>query len=105
MYSPRPSLSSIFFWNTFFSFVLTGAAFSVFFQKSPGGCGDYPQNFQVLYQGMGMSAALGLIFLFFYSKIPNAFAVQSLLITIIRYYLASIILGYGFAKVFTSQFP
>ncbi len=85
--------------------MLTGAAFSVFFQKSPGGCGDYPQNFEVLYEGMGMGAVLGLVFLFFYSKIPNAFAVQSLLITIIRYYLASIILSYGFAKVFTSQFP
>ncbi len=85
--------------------MLTGAAFSVFFQKSPGGCGDYPQNFQVLYQGMGLGAGVGIIFLFFYSKIPNGFAGQSLLITIIRYYLASIILSYGFAKVFASQFP
>src|SRR6185295_5858306 len=99
---------SIISWKSFnclMGFALTGAAFSVFFQKSPGGCGDYPQNFQVLYQGMGMGAGLGLIFLFLYSKIPNAFAVQPLLITIVRYYLASIILSYGFAKVFASQFP
>lgn len=91
--------------NALVGFALVGAAFSIFFQKSPGGCGDYPQNFRVLYQGMGLGAGLGLIFLFLYSKIPHAFAVQSLLITIIRYFLASIILSYGFAKVFASQFP
>src|SRR4051812_43069421 len=91
--------------NCLMGFMLIGAAFSVFFQKSPGGCGDYPQNFEVLYEGMGLSAGLAIVFLALYAKIPNAFAVQSLLITIIRYYLASIILSYGFAKVFTSQFP
>jgi uncharacterized membrane protein YphA (DoxX/SURF4 family) len=103
--NPSSSPISWKYFNCLGGFMLTGAAFSVFFQKSPGGCGDYPQNFQVLYQGMGLGAGLGIVFLFFYTKIPNAFAVQSLLITVIRYYLASVILSYGFAKVFTSQFP
>jgi uncharacterized membrane protein YphA (DoxX/SURF4 family) len=91
--------------NCLTGFALTGAAFSVFLQKSPGGCGDYPQNFEVLFEGMGLGAGIGIVFLVLYSRIPNAFAVQSLLITIIRYYLASVILSYGFAKVFASQFP
>jgi len=105
MLSSRPSFSSVFFWNTFFSFVLTGAALSVFFQKSPGGCGDYPQNFEVLFQGMGIGAVLWLIFHVTYPRIPNAFIAQTFFLTVIRYFLAYTLLSYGFAKVFASQFP
>lgn len=101
----RPSLLSVAFWNNLLAFVLTCAAFSVFFQESPGGCGDYPQNFEVLQMGVAIGAALALVFYFLYPGIPNAFIVQPVLLTIIRYFLASIILSYGFAKVFASQFP
>ena len=101
----RPSLLTLKFWNSLAAFVFIGAAFSVFFQKSPGGCGDYPQNFQVLYQGMGLGALLGLLFHFSYPKIPYAFVAQPVLLTVIRYYLASVILGYGYAKIFAGQFP
>jgi hypothetical protein len=105
MLSARPSVFSVFFWNTFFSFVLTGAAFSVYFQQSPGGCGDYPQNFEVLFQGMGIGGVFALIFLFVYSHISNAFIAQTFFLTAIRYFLALTLLNYGFAKVFDSQFP
>src|SRR6478736_7718759 len=105
MHSARPSLSSVFFWNTFFSFILTGAGFSVYFQQSPGGCGDYPQNFEVMFYGMGIGAVLAIIFLAAYPRIPNAFIAQTFFLTLIRYFLALTLLNYGFAKVFVSQFP
>jgi len=105
MYSARPSLSSVFLWNTFFSFVLTGATFSVYFQQSPGGCGDYPQNFEVMFYGMGIGAVLAIVFLVVYPRIPNAFITQTFFLTVIRYFLALTLLNYGFAKVFVSQFP
>jgi hypothetical protein len=105
MASSRPAITSVTFWNSLFAFVLTGAAFSVYFQQSPGGCGDYPQNFEVLFYGMGIGTVFALLFHILYPLIPNAFVAQPVLLVVIRFYLASIILGYGFAKVFASQFP
>lgn len=101
----RPAVTSSAFWNNLLAFVLTGAAFSVFFQQSPGGCGDYPQNFEVLYAGLGMGTFAGLLFNIAYPFIPYGFVGQPFLLTVLRFYLASIILSYGFAKVFASQFP
>lgn len=101
----RPTFLSASFWNMLLAFVLVGAAFSVYFQQSPGGCGDYPQNFQVTFAGMGIGAVVALLFYIGYPRIPNAFIAQPFLLVVIRYFLASIILSYGFAKVFAAQFP
>ncbi|MBX7127397.1 MAG: hypothetical protein K1X47_17005 [Cyclobacteriaceae bacterium] len=101
----RPGLTTSQFWNTLFAFLLTGAAFSVFFQQSPGGCGDYPQNFEVLYLGLGAGAFLFVIYWLLWRLIPHAGWALPVLDVTIRFYLASVILGYGFAKVFVSQFP
>lgn len=105
MKSQRPHLYQVEFWNTVAAFVLTGAAFSVFFQQSPGGCGDYPQNFEVLYFGMGAGLAGAILFLALYPLIPHPWTGTSILVTIIRLYLASVLFSYGFSKVFASQFP
>lgn len=101
----RPAITSPAFWNNLFAFILTGAAFSVYFQQSPGGCGDYPQNFEVLFYGMGIGLVLAIIYLSIYPLIPSGFIAQPVLLVVIRYYLAAIVLSYGFAKVFASQFP
>jgi len=101
----KPTLLSPTFWNHVTGFALVGAALSVYFQRSLGGCGDYPEHFVLLYQGMGIGAIAGLIFNLVWDRIPHAVIVQPTLVTLIRYYLAFIIFGYGFAKVFAGQFP
>jgi hypothetical protein len=101
----KPTILSPTFWNHVAGFALVGAALSVYFQESLGGCGDYPEHFVLLYQGMGMGAVVGLVFNIIWDRIPNAFIVQPALVTLIRYYLAFIIFSYGFAKVFAGQFP
>lgn len=105
MLTNRPTILTSSFWNLLGGFVLTGAASSIWFQESPGGCGDYPQNFQVLFQGMGIGAAVFLLYYAIYPKVPHAHVAQPLLLTVIKYFLAYTILGYGYAKVFAGQFP
>ncbi|HQQ96190.1 MAG TPA: hypothetical protein PLX35_02960 [Cyclobacteriaceae bacterium] len=101
----KPEFPSAAFWNHVVGFALVGAALSVYFQESLGGCGDYPEHFVLLYKGMALGAVAGLIFNLVWAKIPNTFIVQPTLVVLIRYYLAFIIFSYGFAKVFAGQFP
>jgi hypothetical protein len=101
----RPPVLSWSFVNFIAGFVLAGAAISVQLQESPGGCGDYPQNFVVLYQCMGIGAAVGMLLYAFYDKLRFSFLLPSFTLTFIRYFLAVILMGYGASKVFTSQFP
>lgn len=105
MLTNRPTIITPQFWNLMSGFALTGAAFSIFFQQSPGGCGDYPQNFDVLFKGMGIGGGLFLLYYLIYPKVPHAAVAQTVLLTVIRYFLAYIILSYGYAKVFAGQFP
>lgn len=100
-----PSPLSWPFWNSVIGFMLVGAALSVYFQKSLGGCGDYPEHFILLYEGIGIGAVFGILFMVAFPFIPNGFIVQPVVLTLIRYYLAFIIFSYGFAKVFAGQFP
>ncbi|WP_234733785.1 hypothetical protein [Tellurirhabdus bombi] len=93
------------FWNTLTTFSFFGAAMSVFFQESPGGCGDYPQNFEVLYLGVSIGTFAGLLVGLLAPRFPSLHWAQPVVLTLIRYFLASILLSYGFAKVFYSQFP
>lgn len=105
MLAPRPSFLGASFYNNLLAFVLTGGAFSIYAQESLGGCGDYPQNFEVLYKGMAIGFAVWMVFHFVYPYFHYSHLVQPFLLAVIRYFLASIILSYGFAKVFASQFP
>jgi uncharacterized membrane protein YphA (DoxX/SURF4 family) len=105
MLTSRPTILTSNFWNLLAGFVLTGGAFSVWFQESPGGCGDYPQNFEVLFKGMGIGGAFFLLYCIIYPKIANASVAQPVLLTVIRYFLAYTILSYGYAKIFAGQFP
>jgi uncharacterized membrane protein YphA (DoxX/SURF4 family) len=105
MLTNRPTILTVNFWNLLTGFCLTGAACSVWFQQSPGGCGDYPQNFEVLFKGMGIGGSLFLVYYLIYPKIPHASVAQPILLTVIRFFLAYTILGYGYAKVFAGQFP
>jgi len=52
-----------------------------------------------------IGVAVGLLFNLLHSKIPNAYRVQPILVFLMRMYLAWIIMSYGLAKVFASQFP
>lgn len=101
----RPSPGSRAYWNHVIGFALVGAALSIFFQPSFGGCGDYPEHFLLLFQGLGIGALVGIVFNALSPLIPQAEIVQPIVVTLIRYYLAYIILSYGFAKVFAGQFP
>jgi uncharacterized membrane protein YphA (DoxX/SURF4 family) len=101
----NPSPASPAFWNHAFGFALVGAALSVYFQSSLGGCGDYPEHFVLLYQGIGIGAVVGVVFYWLSPRIPHSELVQPVVVTLMRYYLAYIIFSYGFAKVFAGQFP
>ncbi len=105
-YYERLSLNDVSFWNNILGFTVAGMAIGVFFQADyNSGCGDFPQHYQVVGRGAMIGAAVGLIFNILHSKIPNAYRVQPILVFLLRMYLAWIIMGYGLAKVFASQFP
>ncbi|RYU96402.1 hypothetical protein [Emticicia agri] len=94
------------FWNNILGFTVAGAAIGVFFQANyNSGCGDFPQHYQAVGYGAMIGAAVGLLFNVLYGKIPNAYRVQPMLVFLLRMYLAWIIMSYGLAKVFASQFP
>jgi hypothetical protein len=98
-------LSSIKFWNGTISFAMVGAATSVLFQQTGGTCGDYPQHFQVLYLGTTIGFVIGFIYNLFVNRITNGSLVFAANITLIRYFLACILLAYGIVKVMATQFP
>ncbi len=97
--------NTIRFWNTIFSFGMLGAATSVLFQQTGGTCGDYPQHFQVLYVGLAIGFTLGFVYNSVNTKFPNAALIVAANITLIRYFLACILLAYGIVKVMATQFP
>lgn len=105
-YYERLNLTDVSFWNNILGFTVAGMAIGVFFQADyNSGCGDFPQHYQVVWRGAMIGAVVGLIFNLLHSKITNAYRVQPMLVFLLRMYLAWIIMGYGLAKVFASQFP
>ncbi len=105
MTKDKSALTSIKFWNATLSFAMVGAATSVLFQQTGGTCGDYPQHFQVLYIGLIAGLSIGFVYNLFLNKIPNSSLILSANITLIRYFLACILLAYGIVKVMATQFP
>lgn len=106
LYYERLGLTNLSFWNNILAFTVAGMAIGVFFQADyNSGCGDFPQHYQVVGRGAAIGAIVGLIFNVLHGKIPNAYRVQPFLVFLLRMYLAWIIMGYGLAKVFASQFP
>ncbi|RFS14689.1 DoxX family protein [Emticicia sp. C21] len=100
------SPTNVSFWNNISGFTVAGMAISVFFQVNyNSGCGDFPQHYQVVGQGAMIGGTVGLFFNLLHAKIPNAYRVQPILVFLLRMYLAWIIMSYGMAKVFASQFP
>jgi len=100
------SLSDVSFWNNILGFAVAGAAIGVFFQADyNSGCGDFSQHFQVVGQAVMIGGGIGILFNLLHGKIPNAYRVQPILVFLLRMYLAWIIMSYGLAKVFASQFP
>lgn len=100
------NLTDISFWNNLLGFTIAGMAIGVFFQANyNSGCGDFPQHYQAVKYGAMAGAAVGLVFNLFHGKIPNAYRIQPMLVFMLRMYLAWIIMSYGLAKVFASQFP
>jgi uncharacterized membrane protein YphA (DoxX/SURF4 family) len=105
-YYERLSLTDVSFWNNIFGFTVAGMAISVFFQANyNSGCGDFLQHYQVAGYGAMIGFTTGLLFNLLHGKIPNAYRVQPILVFLLRMYLAWIIMSYGLAKVFASQFP
>lgn len=105
-YYERLSLTDVSFWNNILGFTVAGMALGVFFQANyNSGCGDFPQHYQVVSQGAMIGGVVGLTFNLLYARIPNAYRIQPMLVFLMRMYLAWIIMGYGLAKVFASQFP
>ncbi len=102
--SPIP-LSARYFWLNPLACAATGAVISIFFQKSYGSCGDYPQHFHACWWGLGIGAAAGLALNFLHEKIPGAWRAQPLAIGFLRFFLAYIMLSYGVAKIVPTQFP
>lgn len=105
-YYERLSLTDVSFWNNILGFTVAGMSIGVFFQANyNSGCGDFPQHYQVVGYGAIIGGAVGLLFNLLHTKIPNAYRVQPILVFLLRMYLAWIIMSYGLAKVFASQFP
>jgi uncharacterized membrane protein YphA (DoxX/SURF4 family) len=105
-YYERLNLTDVSFWNNVLGFTVAGMAIGVFFQANyNSGCGDFPQHYQVVGQGAMIGGIVGLLFNILHAKIPNAYRVQPILVFLLRMYLAWIIMSYGLAKVFASQFP
>jgi len=105
MNKSKSPLVTIKFWNGAISFAMAGAATSVLFQQTGGTCGDYPQHFQVLYLGTSIGFVLGFLYNLFINRITNGALVLAASITLIRYFLACILLAYGIVKVMGTQFP
>ncbi len=98
-------MRTIKFWNGVISFAMVGAATSVLFQQTGGTCGDYPQHFQVLYLGTSVGLVVGFLYNLFINRITNGSIVLAANITLLRYFLACILLAYGIVKVMGTQFP
>ncbi|MBK9015490.1 MAG: hypothetical protein IPM82_16285 [Saprospiraceae bacterium] len=110
METTHPRISSIRplshdFWLNMLTCTVAGAVVSIFFQKSYGSCGDYPQHFQACWWGVGIGAAVGLLFNFGNGQIPYAWRMRPVLTGLPRYFLAWTMLSYAVVKIIPTQFP
>jgi hypothetical protein len=103
--SKTPAFNTSSPWRTVPACIFLGAAASVLFQKTLGTCGDYPQHFQALYIGIAVGAIAGSLLTVLLKKTSYGSLVYPMALTLIRYFLASILMSYGIVKIFATQFP
>ncbi len=98
------------FWNDLWEWFIPIFAKNVLHLQKPitdfpSGSGDTTYNYVQLLVNIILSFLGGLVWLYFSKQKANHSKLYQLLITGLRYYIATTMLSYGFAKVFQNQFP